>query len=147
MSSAQLRALRELLREPAPNGTVLAPHHPPIHTATAPHTRLAGLRNSSDLADVMRGTDVVAVLCGHFHHQLSGNLARVPVWASPGVVTRIDLTSPPQVVRAVLGASATVVDLGGPFSPSFHLLHARQPNAAEQVYVVDPVTWQDATEE
>lgn len=147
VSQAQLRALSELLREPAPSGTVVALHHPPLHTATAPVTRSAGLRNSSDLANVIRGTDVVAVLCGHFHHQLFGNLAGVPVWTTPGVVTRIDLTSPPHVVRAVLGASATVVDLGGPFSPSFHLLHARQPNAGEQVYVVDPVTWQDASEE
>jgi 3',5'-cyclic-AMP phosphodiesterase len=90
---------------------------------------------------------VVAVLCGHFHLQLSGFLAGVPVSATPGVVTRIDLTAPAHVFRAVHGAGATLVELGGPFSPSFHTLHARDPRAGEQVYVADPVTWADTTEE
>jgi len=63
------------------------------------------------------------------------------------VVTRIDLTAPTRVVRAVHGASATVVDLGGPFSPSFHLLQARDPQVGEEVYVVDPDTWRPVAEE
>lgn len=42
------------------------------------------------------------------------------------------------VMRAVKGASATVIDLGGPFSPAFHVIHARDPEAGEQVYLVDP---------
>lgn len=59
----------------------------------------------------------------------------------PGVVTRVDLTAPPAVVRAVRGAAATVVHLGGPSSPLFHLLHARDPRTGEQVYLAAP-TWQ-----
>ena len=62
-------------------------------------------------------------------------------------MTRIDLTAPPAVVRAVYGAAATVVELGGPFSPSFHLLQARDPRVGEEVYVVDPVTWRPVAEE
>lgn len=72
---------------------------------------------------------------------MSHRLEQAMVWATPGVVTRIDLTAPPRAVRAVSGASATVVDLSGPFSPSFHLLHARDPRAGEEAYVVDAITW------
>lgn len=147
VSQAQLDALRELLRDPAPAGTILALHHPPVHTPTAPWMTEAGLHNRGELAAAVEGTDVTAILCGHFHLQLTGRLAGATVWATPGVVTRIDLTAPPHVVRAVNGASATVVDLGGPFSPSFHVLHARDPQAGKEVYVVDPVTWQPASEE
>ncbi len=73
--------------------------------------------------------------------QLTGHLCGVPVWVTPGVVTRIDLTAPRGLVRAVRGASATAVDLGGPFSPSFHVIHARDPEAGRQVYLVDGITW------
>lgn len=147
VSRAQLDALGEILRDPAPAGTILALHHPPIHTPTAPWMIEAGLHNRDELAAAVRGTDVVAVLCGHFHLQLTGRLNGATVWATPGVVTRMDLTAPPHVVRAVNGASATVMDLGGPFSPSFHVLHARDGLAGREVYVVDPVTWEPATEE
>ena len=147
VSNAQLSALGELLRDPAPAGTILALHHPPVHTPTAPWMTEAGLRNRDELAAVVEGTDVVAVLCGHFHLQLTGRLGGTAVWATPGVVTRIDLTAPPHVVRAVNGAGATVIDLGGPFSPSFHVIHARDPQVGHEAYVVDPVTWEAAAEE
>ena len=146
VSRAQLEALRELLRDPAPAGTIVALHHPPIHTPTAPWMAEAGLRNRAELAAVLDGTDVCVVLCGHFHLQLAGHLGGSMVWATPGVVTRMDLTAPSRVVRAVNGASATVVDLGGPFSPSFHVVHARDSQVGNEVYVVDPVTWQAAAE-
>ena len=64
---------------------------------------------------------------------LFGMFAGVPVWVTPGVVDRVDLTAPPQAVRSVRGASASIVDLGGPASPMVHLLHARDPRAGETV--------------
>lgn len=147
LDRAQLSGLRELLREPAPAGTVLALHHPPIHTPTAAWTREAGLHNRDALAEVIAGTDVVAVLCGHFHLQLTGQVAGVPTWVTPGVVSRIDLTAASRVVRGVRGAGASVVDLGGPFSPTFHVVHARDPLAGQQIYVADPVTGADTAED
>lgn len=45
------------------------------------------------------------------------------------------------------GAAATVVDLGGPHSPLFHVLHARDPHAGEQVYLADGTTWQYVDDE
>src|SRR3712207_5942912 len=61
-------------------------------------------------AAAIDGSDVLAVLCGHFHLQLSGRMSQATVWATPGVVTRIDLTAPPHVVRTVHGSSATVIE-------------------------------------
>jgi len=142
VGDAQLEALAELLKHPAPAGTILALHHPPIHVPTAPWMVQAGLHNRDALRRVIEGSDVVAVLCGHFHLQLSGRMGGASVWATPGVVTRLDLTAPPHLVRGVKGAGATVVDLGGPFSPAFHVLHARDPEAGQQVYLADSTTWQ-----
>lgn len=147
VSHPQLNALRELLRSPAPAGTILALHHPPIHTPTASWMIEAGLHNRDELAAVVEGTDVVAVLCGHFHLQLTGRLGGTTVWVTPGVVTRIDLSAPPHVVRAVNGASASVIDLGGPFSPSAHVIHARDPQAGKEVYAVDPIAGEAAAQE
>ncbi|MHA3701976.1 hypothetical protein ACXR2U_07305 [Jatrophihabitans sp. YIM 134969] len=95
------------------------------------------LQNIDALADVLRGTDVRAVLTGHLHFQQAASLVGVPVWVTPGVVTRIDLTTSPDLVRGVLGAGATIVDLGGPFSPMFTVVHARDPRAGEPVYLID----------
>lgn len=91
-----------------------------------------------------RGSHLV---CGHFHLQLTGQLNGTTVWVTPGVVTRIDLTAPPHIVRAVNGASATVVELGGSFSPSAHVIHARDPQAGKEVYIVDSITSVAAAED
>lgn len=137
----QLRWLAGILTEPAPEGSVLVFHHPPVQVPTAAFTITAGLRNADELADVIVGTDIQAILCGHFHAQMTGHLRGIPVWVTPGVVTRIDLTAPAHLVRGVHGASATVMDLGGPLSPAFHVIHARDPEAGKQAYLVDGATW------
>ncbi|MDT9697103.1 metallophosphoesterase [Streptomyces sp. P17] len=133
LGEVQLGWLREVLRTPAGEGTVLAFHHPPV-ALDHPVQRLFGLRDPELLADVIHGTDVKAVLTGHFHLQLLGFLAGVPVWVTPGVVNRIDLTAPAGTERAVRGASATLVELGGATGPLFHTLHARDPRAHETVH-------------
>lgn len=99
--------------------------------------RALGLRNGTGLADAITGTDVRLILCGHFHLQLFGMLAGVPVRVTPGAVTRIDLTATPGTERAVKGASASLIDLGGPHSPVCHTLHARDPLAGETAYEID----------
>lgn len=137
ISTAQLAWLSDVLAEPAPYGSVLAFHHPPVAVPGVAVQDALGLRNGPDLADAIGGTDVRVVLCGHFHLQIFGMLTGVPVWVTPGVVTRIDLTATPGTERAVRGASASLVDLGGPHSPVFHTLHARDPRAGQTAYEVD----------
>ncbi|MFJ3672028.1 metallophosphoesterase [Streptomyces sp. NPDC090106] len=136
LSAVQLDWLREVLGTPAEHGTVLAFHHPPV-TLDHPVQRAFGLLDPGELGEAVRGTDVRAVLTGHFHCQLYGVLAGVPVWVTPGVVNRVDLATAPGTERAVRGASATLVELGGPSSPLFHTLHARDPRAHETVYELD----------
>lgn len=136
LSAAQLDWLRDVLTTPAPHGTILAFHHPPF-ALDNPLQQIFGLRNPADLAAVMRGSDVRVVLTGHFHLQLCGLLESVPVWVTPGVVNRIDLTTAPGTERAVRGASASLVVLGGAVSPLFHTFHARDPRAHETVYELD----------
>ncbi|MFJ3304513.1 metallophosphoesterase [Streptomyces sp. NPDC086549] len=136
LGAAQLEWLREVLRTPAERGTVLAFHHPPV-TLDVPTQRAFGLLNPDDLADAVRDTDVRVILTGHFHLQLFGFLERTPVWVTPGVVNRIDLTARPGTERAVRGASASLVELGGPSGPMFHTFHAPDPRAHEPVYELD----------
>ncbi len=136
VSRAQLDWLGTLLAEPAPAGSIVALHHPPI-ALESPDVSSVVLQNPQELGQVIAGTDVRAVLTGHLHFQAGGFLAGVPVWVTPGIVTRIDLTAPPHLLRAVKGAGASVVDLGGPSSPMFHTLYARDPAAGEQVYLVE----------
>ena len=136
LGQAQLTWLRELLAAPAPAGTVLAFHHPPIARDVAVQ-RALGLRDPGELAAAIAGSDVHLILTGHFHLQLTGQLAGVPVWVTPGVVSRVDSTAPAGTERAVRGAAATVVDLGGPGAPLLHVVHARDPRAGEVVYELD----------
>jgi 3',5'-cyclic-AMP phosphodiesterase len=135
----QLDWLSDLLETPAERGTVIALHHPPLRLPAIAWFESFVLENINDLADAVRGRDVSAILAGHVHFQISGFLAGVPVSVAPGVVTRIDPTAPPHLVRGVLGAGASVVDLADPVTPSFHTIHARDPRSGEQVYVYDPV--------
>ncbi|MEU5315496.1 metallophosphoesterase [Streptomyces sp. NPDC021056] len=136
---AQLDWLRDVLATPSPNGTVLAFHHPPF-ALDNPLQQLFGLRNPADLAAAVRGTDVKVILTGHFHLQLCGFLESVPVWVTPGVVNRIDLTTAPGTERAVRGASASLIVLGGAAGPLFHTFHARDPRSHETVYELDADT-------
>lgn len=145
IDSAQLDWLRQTLTEPAPAGTIVAFHHPPL--SVSPEWCAASLQNPDALADVLRGSDVRAVLCGHVHAQVAGFIAGIPVWVTPGVATRIDLTAPPGVVRAVRGGAATVVELEAADAPMFHVLHARDPHAGAQVYLADGRTWQHLNDE
>ncbi|MEU9977387.1 metallophosphoesterase [Streptomyces sp. NPDC051014] len=136
LGASQLDWLREVLRTPAEHGTVLAFHHPPLALDLSVTQPAFGLRDPGYLAAAIRGGDVRMILNGHYHLQLFGLLESVPVWVTPGVVNRIDLTVAPGE-RAVRGASASLVELGGPAGPLCHTFHARDPRAHETVYEID----------
>ncbi|MDQ1137405.1 Icc-related predicted phosphoesterase [Microbacterium sp. SORGH_AS 1204] len=78
LDAAQLTWLRGELAEPAPLGTILALHHPPLPTHI-PFFDILELRDQSALADIVRGSDVRAILAGHLHYSTSGTFAGVPV--------------------------------------------------------------------
>jgi Icc protein len=146
ISEAQLAWLREILAQPSEAGSVLVLHHPPIALDHG-WRKSVGLQNAAGLCAAIEGSDVQVILCGHFHAQITGRLGSVPVWVGPGIITRMDLTAPPRISRAVRGAAATVVDLGGPHSPMFHLLHARDPRAGQTVYLIDAMSGEEVDAE
>lgn len=79
LSDDELERLESALTRPAPRGTIVAMHHPPIPAAAA---ALVGreLTNRRRLAEVVAGSDVRLILAGHFHHPMSGLFGEIPVW-------------------------------------------------------------------
>jgi Icc protein len=90
LTDATLGFLGDTLATSAPEGTVLALHHPPIPSPIKPMSRLR-LREPEALAEVIAGSDVRVILCGHNHHEGLGALASIPVWVSPSVAYRMDV--------------------------------------------------------
>ncbi|WP_308421661.1 phosphodiesterase [Microbacterium album] len=78
ISDAQLDWLALELAVPAPHGTILAMHHPPVPCVLDLAT-LVELRDQRRLADVLRGSDVRSILAGHVHFSTSATFAGIPV--------------------------------------------------------------------
>ncbi|MEC5200028.1 Icc protein [Arthrobacter sp. PL16] len=74
----QLRWLAHELVVPAPHGTILALHHPPV-PSVQDLAVLVELRDQRSLADVVRGSDVRTILAGHLHYSTTAMFAGVPV--------------------------------------------------------------------
>lgn len=110
LDSAQLEWLRAELAEPAPLGTILALHHPPLPTHI-PFFDILELRDQSGLAAAIAGSDVRAILAGHLHYSTSGTFAGVPVSVSAASCYTMDLAAPSDEVNGM--------DAG----QSFHLVH------------------------
>ena len=104
-----LAYLRAELAEPAPDGTLVALHHPPIASPIQPMSRMA-LRDPGRLRDAIAGSDVRLVLCGHNHHEALGTLGPVPVWVSPASAYRLD-TASTQTFHGVPGTAFSRIDL------------------------------------
>ncbi|CAO5151550.1 3',5'-cyclic-AMP phosphodiesterase [Frankia sp. AiPs1] len=94
LTDAQLAWLADRLDEPAPRGTLIVVHHPPL-PSRLPTLHLLRLRAAERLAKVIDGTDVRMVLTGHAHHAGAGSLAGIPVWISPALAYHVD-TLPPR---------------------------------------------------
>lgn len=75
----QLVWLEHELQTPAPHGTVLAMHHPPIPVPMTPVAAIIELYDQHQLAAVLEGSDVRAILGGHFHFTSSSTFAGIPV--------------------------------------------------------------------
>ncbi|NYD78604.1 phosphodiesterase [Arthrobacter cupressi] len=78
LSSRQLDWLAGELATPAPDGTILALHHPPV-PSVLDLAVLVELRGQRELAAVVRNTDVRTILGGHLHYSSSAMFAGIPV--------------------------------------------------------------------
>jgi 3',5'-cyclic AMP phosphodiesterase CpdA len=110
LTDDQLDRLRAELATPAPGGTVLAFHHPPIPTPLAFLEQLS-LANPERLAKAVEGSDVRIILTGHNHHATCGAIAGIPVWSAPAVAYRANVCPPAGSYQGVTGFGYTRVDL------------------------------------
>jgi 3',5'-cyclic AMP phosphodiesterase CpdA len=109
LAEETLGFLRSELATPAPDGTVVALHHPPIPSPIVPMAHIM-LRHPEQLAEAVEGSDVRLIVCGHNHHEGFGMLGSVPVWMSPSSAYRLDVRSP-EATRGVPGAAFSRIDI------------------------------------
>ncbi|MET0975284.1 MAG: metallophosphoesterase [Leifsonia sp.] len=89
----QLDWLAAVLAEPAPHGSVLTLHHPPIPTPLAA-MQILELQRQERLAEVVRGSDVRAILGGHLHYATTSIFAGIPVSVAAATCYTMDLAAP-----------------------------------------------------
>lgn len=110
VDAEQLAWLSGVLAEPAPLGSIVALHHPPL-PSHIPFFDILELRHQDELAAVLAGSDVRAILAGHLHYSTSGTFAGIPVSVASATCYTMNLQRPP--------ASVNGMDAG----QSFHLVH------------------------
>jgi 3',5'-cyclic-AMP phosphodiesterase len=101
ITDSQLEWLAGVLAQPAPHGTLLAVHHPPIPTPMLEAMGILELQRQHRLADVIRGTDVRAVLGGHLHYSTHSTFAGIPVSVASATCYTLDLTARDRLLSGV----------------------------------------------
>jgi 3',5'-cyclic-AMP phosphodiesterase len=112
LDEAQLSWLRHQLNAPAPEGTILVLHHPPVQ-GPVPLINLLMLRNAEQLEEVIGGTDVLAVLGGHVHHPTAASFGGVLCFAAPASAYTVDPLSQGNGFRGVEGPGFGLVQVYG----------------------------------
>lgn len=123
LDASQLTWLRDVLAEPAPLGTLLALHHPPLPTHI-PFFDILELRDQPGLAAAIAGSDVRGILAGHLHYSTSGTFAGIPVSVAAASCYTMDLARPADEVNGM--------DAGR----SFHLVHVWEDTVTHAVVPV-----------
>jgi len=108
LTDAQLEWLRAELATPAPDGTILALHHPPLPSPVE-IMAIIELEDQPKLADVIRGTDVRGILAGHYHYSSFGTFAGIPVSVASATCYTIDVSADPGNLRGIDGAQSVNV--------------------------------------
>jgi Icc protein len=136
ISSAQLDWLAEELSTPAPHGTILAMHHPPLPSVLDLAVSVE-LRDQSGLAEVLFGSDVRSIIAGHLHYSSTGTFAGIPVSVASATCYTQDLNVPLGGTRGRDGARA------------FNLVHVYPTTVLHSVVPVGQyaaLDWVDAAE-
>ncbi|HJB62600.1 MAG TPA: phosphoesterase, partial [Candidatus Microbacterium pullistercoris] len=110
LGEEQIAWVRRALREPYGSGTVVALHHPPV-ASPMPTLARAGLRDADALLDALDGSDVRAVLAGHFHHPMSATLRGIPVSVGPSLAYHQVMDAGPDRVSGHDSAMFSLVHL------------------------------------
>lgn len=98
------------LAHPAPHGTLLALHHPPIPTPIE-LMGLIELEDQAALGTVIAGSDVRGILAGHLHYSTFSTFAGVPVSVAAAACYNIDLVGPASTLLSAktTGTAASLV--------------------------------------
>ncbi len=105
LTDAQLAWLADQLATPAPEGTILAMHHPPV-PSVLDLAVLVELQGQSRLAAVLAGTDVRSILAGHLHYSTTATFAGIPVSVASASCYTQDLAVPAGALQSRDGAQA-----------------------------------------
>lgn len=98
VDDVQLSWLAAELATPAPEGSLLLIHHPPLPTVLDLAVTVE-LREQAALAEVLAGSDVRGILSGHVHHPSFGTFAGIPVAAASSSAYGQDLAQPVGATR------------------------------------------------
>jgi len=110
LSPAQLAWLEAELAEPAPAGTVVALHHPPLPTSSRISAGIQ-LQDRATFGAILAGTDVRVVLAGHTHVVSAGAVAGIPVWIGGATSYISDALVPAGGERTLNAPSVSRIDL------------------------------------
>lgn len=105
LSDEQLAWLEDQLATPAPEGSILAMHHPPV-PSMLDLAATVELRDQSKLAAVLQGSDVRSILAGHLHYSSTATFAGIPVSVASASCYTQDLNVPVGGTRGRDGARA-----------------------------------------
>lgn len=122
---AQLHWLADELRRPAPEGTLLAMHHPPVPCVQDLAVTVE-LLNQSSLEQVLRQApagEVRGIIAGHLHYSCSATFAGIPVSVAAATCYTQDLFMPERGTRGQ--DSGQAINMVSVFSQT--VLHAVMP--------------------
>lgn len=136
LDAEQLDRLAGILAVPAPHGTVVVLHHPPVPAASALLAALE-LTNPEALLEVCAAGDVRLILGGHYHHALAAAAGGIPVVVAPGVANSSDPIAAAGTERAVIGSGFAVVDLPLEGEPRAVFLPAPGPEDGVEIFDLD----------
>ncbi len=105
VAPAQLDWLAEELSIPAPHGTILAMHHPPVPSVLDLAVAVE-LRDQEGLAEVVEGSDIRSIIAGHLHYSSTATFAGAPVSVASASCYTQDLNVPVGGTRGRDGARA-----------------------------------------
>jgi 3',5'-cyclic AMP phosphodiesterase CpdA len=105
LSGDQLDWLAAQLETPAPDGTILALHHPPV-PSVLDLSVLVELRDQASLEAVVRNSDVRTILAGHLHYSTTASFAGIPVSVASATCYTQDLNVPVGGTRGRDGGQA-----------------------------------------
>jgi 3',5'-cyclic AMP phosphodiesterase CpdA len=101
LDDAQLEWLAAELATPAPQGTLLAVHHPPVPTPLLWAMEMLELHGQDRLAAVLEGTDVRGILGGHLHYSTHSTFAGIPVSVAAATCYTLALTQKDRLLSGV----------------------------------------------